>query len=257
MRVFILPEEFSGERTFTLTGRDYHYLVRVLRLKEGAVLTGRAKDGSLWNLLINTINLRESRCKVTCSRLESEPREAFDLPEIHVYQCLLKGKKFDRLLRQLVEIGVTRFIPVASEFTIPDVMSKGAQGSRRDRWQQIRDEALQQSGSPVITDIEAPLKFSHIAEDWSSRGLGLMFHQEPLDPKSLREVITEYQEDVSRIHFPVALVIGPEGGLSDRELGTLKQACFKPAYLPTNILRSETAAIYAAACTQMLLSERS
>jgi len=261
MRVFLMPRSFSGERSFTLTGKDFHYLVHVLRFREGATCVGRASDGSLWNLLINKIDSRRHICTVTCSPAGDQPERTSNplpsvgsLPEIHLYQCVLKGKKFDALLRQAVEIGVSRIIPVQSAYTVPDLFSKDSKNKER-RWQLIRDEALQQCGSSVMTQIAPPIRFRDLTADWDSHGLGIFFHHEPIENRSLTELITGYRDNTGSSDFPVSLVIGPEGGLSDEEIADMKKAGFLPAFLKTNILRAETAAIYAAACTQMIMTD--
>ncbi len=259
MRVFLLPKSFSGQPSITLSGKDFHYLIHVLRYNEGSLFTGRALDGSLWSLLINQVDTDRGTCTVSCSASPDQNLNSLPLiehlPEIQVYQCLLKGKKFDILLRQLVEIGISRIIPVQSEFTVPDLLSKNSQNKLR-RWKQIRDEALQQSGSAVMTHIEQPLLFSSLPDDWSSYGLGIFFHHVPLHRESLKDIIVSYINTSVSPHFPVSIVIGPEGGLSDIETAVLIKAGFKPAFLKTNILRAETAALYASACTQMILAEK-
>jgi 16S rRNA (uracil1498-N3)-methyltransferase len=257
MRVFMLPRSFGNERTITVSGKHYHYLIQVLRYDVGTVFPGRAVDGSLWQLLITGINHKDRSCSLTCSPA-SEHAEGFstslpednDLPEIHLYQSLLKGKKLDVLIRQLVEIGIQRFIPVQTTYSIPQLLEKES-SSKHNRWCQIRDEAIQQSGSSIITEIERPMSFDQMLEDWNRRGLGIFFHHEILEQKSLNRIISEH----GNRNLPVALVIGCEGGLSDGEVERLRNCDFKPAFLRTNILRAETAALYASACTQMILQE--
>lgn len=259
MRVFLLPKSYRGEHSCSLSGKDYHYLIKVLRLKEGAIFAGRDSSGELYSILLNSIDHRTRNCTITCtpekntgSFSEAIP-DGNSLPEIHIYQCILKGKKTDQVVRQVTEIGVTRFIPVQSEFTVSDIKEKGSR--KKDRWETIRDEALQQSGSAVITEIEEPLMFDRIVEDWGNRGLGIFFHQESLSQGSLLDIIREHAMDEQGSYVPIALMIGPEGGFSDSEIRHLSKAGFKAAFLKTNILRAETAAIYASACTQFIVQE--
>ena len=260
MRVFLLPAGFRGERHLELEGKSYRYLIKVLRLREGAQFPGRDAQGNLWDLLLNRIDTGKRSCTVTCTEHTQAighgenslpPQEA--LPEIHLYQSVLKGKKLDTLIRQAVEMGVSRIIPVQSDYSVPDYMGKEG-ASRMNRWKVIRDEALQQCGSPILTEIAEPIRLSGIQDDWAGRGLGVFFHQEELSPVTLQGTIQGYVQHTGSIPA-VALVIGPEGGLSDDEVECMKKAGFKPAFLKTNILRAETAALYAAACTQMILTE--
>ncbi len=260
MRVFLLPDSFNGERQLQLQNKQYHYLIRVLRLKEGSQFVGRDASGKLWDLLLNSIDTNHHSCTISCTETTSVVQQGenalppqSELPEIHLYQSLLKGKKFDTLIRQTVEIGVTRIIPLQSEYSVPDLLSKDSK-KKISRWQTIRDEALQQCGSPVRTEIASPIPFASLQSDWGDRGLLIFLHQEELISKSLKVSIEEFASR-SEKRFPIALVIGPEGGLSDSEIVQLKKAGFTPAFLKTNILRAETAALYAVSCTQMVLSE--
>lgn len=253
MRMFMLPSSFNHDHEITVSGKNYHYLIHVLRYQSGAVFSGRAVDGSLWQLLLSSFNEKEKSCTLTCTPAHDIPGTLFPaspLPEIHVYQSILKGKKMDVLIRQLVEIGITRFIPVQTQYSVVQLLNK-EHGHKHQRWCQIRDEAIQQSGSPVVTTIEQPMSFSEMIEDWNARGLGVFFHHERLHEQTLSDIISEYHGE-SR---PTALLIGCEGGLSDQEVLELKNSGFKPAFLKTNILRAETASVYASACTQMLLQE--
>ncbi len=260
MRVFLLPDSFKGEHLLQLRDKQYHYLIRVLRLKEGSQFVGRDGSGELWDLLLNSINLKDHSCTVSCNKNIEIARSGENalppqtlLPEIHLYQSILKGKKFDTLIRQTVEIGVSRIIPVQSEYSLPDLLSKDSR-KKLGRWETIRDEALQQCGSPVRTKIASPIPFSSLQTDWADRGLLIFLHQEELISKSLKTSIEEYASQTEG-RFPIALAIGPEGGLSDSELEQMKKAGFTPAFLKTNILRAETAALYAVSCTQMILTE--
>lgn len=253
MRMFMLPRSFKHDHEITVSGKNYHYLIHVLRYQTGAVFSGRAVDGSLWQLLLSSVNEKEKSCTLTCTPAQDFPgtlSPVSQLPEIHVYQSILKGKKMDVLIRQLVEIGITRFIPVQSQYSVVQLLNK-EHDHKHQRWCQIRDEAIQQSGSPVVTSIEEPMSFSDMIEDWDERGLGIFFHHEKIHEQTLSQIISEHHVE----NLPTALFVGCEGGVSDPEVRALKKAGFKPAFLNTNILRAETASVYASACTQMLLQE--
>jgi 16S rRNA (uracil1498-N3)-methyltransferase len=90
---------------------------------------------------------------------------------------------------------------------------------------------------------------SRISEHWNGAGPGLFFHQHPLEQSALHRYLSHYPSDV-------AVAIGPEGGFSDAEIELLRSAGFSPVYLHTNILRGETAAVYALGAVQTILTER-
>lgn len=78
--------------------------------------------------------------------------------------------------------------------------------------------------------------------------LGIYFHQEPLAQSGLHE----YLQAIPR---KVLVVVGPEGGLSERELGLLDGAGFHPAYMGATVLRVETAVVAALSAVKMICLE--
>ncbi|MCF0237008.1 MAG: 16S rRNA (uracil(1498)-N(3))-methyltransferase, partial [Sphaerochaetaceae bacterium] len=97
MRLFLLPSSFNNQNSIKLEGKDFNYIVKVLRMKEGQTIMGRDRDGGLWNLTIKTI---EKNYCILCTQPSETLEEHTDaLPEdrplkpIILYQCLPKGRK--------------------------------------------------------------------------------------------------------------------------------------------------------------------
>lgn len=243
MRQFILPDEFAGEETLSLTDENYHYLCRVLRKQEGDAFPGLDRKGNRWKILIGKIE--ENSCLLKISPDKSSRKQQ---TEITLVQCLPKGKKMDLVIRQAVESGVTRIIPVESDHAVPRFENDKDRGKKRERWEKIALEAMQQSGSEIVPEITSPVKMEKIFGYAGENCLGLFCHQERIDHNSLHQYLNVTPEEVF-------LVIGPEGGLSDRELEILTGNDFKPVYLGDNILRTETAALFATAAVKVLLLE--
>jgi 16S rRNA (uracil1498-N3)-methyltransferase len=118
---------------------------------------------------------------------------------------------------------------------------------RRARLGRIAREALQQSGTPLLPEIEGPHPFAFIeAGDW---GTPLLFHEKPLGDESLHALLAGRPRDVS-------LLVGPEGGLSGAEVDRARAAGFRPVHFATGVLRVETAATYALGAVMTILQER-
>ncbi len=240
MRQFILPQWFQGEEKIELEGDEFHYVCRVLRMKIGERFTGKDKNGTTYSLMLSRIG--KTSCTVTAiaaynDRFSSSPR-------LTLFQCIPKGPKMDQIIRQATETGVTEIVPVLSEHTI-----KKPDKQKTERWKRIVKEAMQQSGASRFTDIHPIIQFDEIPSVWRARGTGLFFHQIPLENNSLHSYLTCYPQQV-------ALIIGPEGGLSGKEVTLLSKAGFLPVYLGNNVLRTETAALYAIAAVQIVLLEQ-
>lgn len=254
MRVYMLPSSFKGERELILGGKDAHYLTRVLRMRVGSGFTGRDNRGKFWDLQVVSIDQRS--CTLSCSEAGREPAELSDaLPsyrgpfaEIHLYQGICKGKKMDQIIRQATEIGVSRIIPVSCSHSVVDLVGK--EEERRRRLEGIVKEALQQSGSPVMTTVASPLDLSQVPGDWQSRGPALVLHQ-----VAMGEQVSLYRSIIEDARQPIALLVGPEGGFSDEEVAQVLEEGFSPVLMRTNILRAETAAVVAAGMIQQMLAE--
>jgi len=141
-----------------------------------------------------------------------------------------------------VEAGVDRIVPLFSEHSLPK------RTSREERWERIVKEARQQSGSPVDTRIETPEDLESAVAVWAERGPGFFFHEKPLAESSLHRYLSD-------IPAEAAILVGPEGGLSPKEVSFLSGKGWRPVRLGANVLRADTAAIYAIAAVQILLLE--
>ncbi len=245
MRQFLLPSSYSGEPSITLSGRDYRYLARVLRLREGATLTAVDARGARYVMRIASVG--RSECRVELSPEPGSP-PADTGPEVPItlLQCLPKGRKIDQIIRQATEAGVSRIIPLFSERSL---VRSAEEDNRQARLERIAREALQQSGSGRPPLVEAPRTLASLAEEPGSWGTALFFHEERLAGATLHELLAQPARSVS-------VLIGPEGGLSPAEVDLLTAAGFRPAHLGGTVLRVETAALYAVAAVRTILQER-
>lgn len=239
-----------------LSGDDYHYLVNVRRLVPGDVFNARLPSGE--GVLVRVCSVEKGRLAGVCLPLPGE-REAADLPgkapvpPILLFQALPKGSKMDLIVRQAAEGGVREVVPFYSEFTLPRIGEGGE--AKRERWQRIVKEALQQSNSPVSTSVRTPGTKDALGRYWQNlreqhpQALGLLFHQDPLAKETLHDYLSKEPE-------LVVLTVGPEGGFSPGEAAWFLALGFKPVVIGNTIFRVETAALYAAAAVRTILLER-
>lgn len=244
MRQFILPDDFCGSGEQVLTGENFHYLCRVLRKREGSEFPGLDKEGNPYSIRIEEIG--EDFCRLF---LEREEKPETDGPVITLVQCLPKGKKMEQVIRQAVEAGVARIIPVMSDHAVPQFDSGKDREKKRERWEKIAIEAMQQSGLKTLPVIGNPVKMDDLPAFWKKRGPGLICHQERIDDGSIHRYLSDAGKEI-------CIVIGPEGGISPREIDLLTAGGFKPVYLGNTVLRTETAALFATAAVKTILLEK-
>jgi 16S rRNA (uracil1498-N3)-methyltransferase len=144
----------------------------------------------------------------------------------------------DLIVQKATELGVARVRPVMTEFGVIRLNEERAM-RRREHWQRIARAACEQSGRHVIPSVDVPVDLADALADDPGPGLRIV-----LDPGAQRS----FSSDLGAAQCTrCCLLIGPEGGFSQRDLASAQRAGFESAKLGPRILRVETAAI--AACT--------
>ncbi|MDR2536220.1 MAG: 16S rRNA (uracil(1498)-N(3))-methyltransferase [Treponema sp.] len=253
MKQFILPKPPDHTGMIRLSGRDYHYLARVRRFKVGTVFKALLPNGEAVQIAVRSI---EKDCILgVCldfHNLEEDCSGSPKLPPILLFQGLPKISKMDLIVRQAVEGGITEIVPFTSEYS-PVKLIDGLD-EKRDRWLRIIKEARQQSGSKIATSIRSPGTVQTALYHWEtltrrySQATGIFLHQTPLEKGSFHGYL-------NRVPDIVGITIGPEGGFSSEEAAQFLSVGFKPLVLEGTVLRTETAALYAAAAVRIILLE--
>ena len=250
MRQFILADEQLNRDEIELRDDDFRYLSKVLRLNAGDDFPAVDKTGRRYRLTIKAVE--EDCLKISCSESDDPPASNTDeKTEIILVQCLPKGKKLEQIVRQSVEAGVDMIIPVESENSVAVIREERNEKKQR-RLEKIAEEAAQQSGNPGVPDITSAVKIKDLPEILNQRGfdgIKLFFHQDRLDKASLHGYLNSCPSGL-------VILIGPEGGISPAETDFLLASGFHPVYLGENVLRTETAAIFALGAVKTILLEK-
>ncbi len=236
-RCFVKGDWRAGEAV-DLPAEEAHHLARVLRVRAGGVVTvlnGAGQRGS------GTLRLTGKRASVALERVEVEPVAAIQLNWV---QALPKGRLLDNLLRQAVEIGVGRVVPVTSEHCEVRLEAGGKRPeSKRERWRLAAIEALKQSGNAWLPEIEPVRPFAEWVVAWQrASAAGAVLLAGSLEPgaRLLGEVLAELPSETRS----VTLAIGPEGDFSRSEYAALREAGARAVRFGKTVLRVDTAALY-------------
>lgn len=141
---------------------------------------------------------------------------------------VLKNNKSEDVLRHATEIGVSDFYPVLMDRSVSDISKK--KEKKKERYQKIVESAAKQSKRDIIPMVHDIIKSEDILN--FDGDLVLCYEDEKR---------TQLGEIIPKLSNKIGLVIGPEGGISNRELEILKDV--KKVGLGSRILRAETAAI--------------
>jgi 16S rRNA (uracil1498-N3)-methyltransferase len=262
MKRFILSAPPDAGGKICLSGKDFHYLARVRRLKAGAELDALLPSGEEVRFCIKSIGRDSLIGEAVSAAGASEAPDALpgsaEAPII-LFQGLPKGVKMDLIVRQAAEGGISEIRPFVSEYSVarPGDQDEG----RTERWRRVIREARQQSGSPVDTRIGPPCTTEALLDYWeklrgqASRPVGILLHHErnlegagPLAQGSLHGYLSNAPD-------LVVFAIGPEGGFSSPEVSRFLEAGFKAVVIGNTVFRTETAALYAAAAIRIILLE--
>ncbi|MDR2344402.1 MAG: 16S rRNA (uracil(1498)-N(3))-methyltransferase [Spirochaetaceae bacterium] len=256
MKQFILRQEPDKTGLVRLSGKDFHYLVRVRRVRQGATLNCRLPSGKTAVLRITGIG--DGTLSAECAQIVEESQQN-EIPPIILFQSMAKGSKMDTIVRQAGETGVKEIVPFYSKHSTPLPRCRaGAPVSvdaRTERWRRILIEARQQSGSSCPSSVRPPLGMDELFGYWEQirtgreEVLALLVHETPLAKCGFHG----YLKTVPDL---VVLAVGPEGGFSPAEALKFVDAGFKPVTLGNTILRTETAALYSIAVVRTLIFER-
>jgi len=253
MKHFVLQVQPGEDGIIRLYEKDYHYLVRVRRLRSGMDFDAILPDGTgtVVRILSTKNNIITGQC-IKPGNEEEKPQPE-SLPLIALFQGLPRGAKMDLIVRQAAEAGVSVIAPFKSEYSQASLVNDS--GEKVKRWERIVKEARQQSGSVTETKVLPPCGFDALLEYWESikekysRPLGIIFHQEPLENGTFHGYLRNDPDFI-------VLAVGPEGGFSPGELALFLKKGFRPLLMGNTVLRTETAALYGIAVIRTILLER-
>ena len=264
MRQYLASNMPDKNGKLTVTGKDFKYLSTVLRLEYGDSVWVRLPDEKLVKMEVEKIQSKQlifSVCKnqnddensvengVTANKIKNTNIEYW------VFQFVPKSSKMDLVIRQSVECGISRIVPVQGEFS-----EKNDNKNRYERYERLLKEARQQSGSPIDTKIEKTMNLADAINLWNetdkenhvqkSEKIAFVLHEADIADESLYFYLKQNVDKLKK----VALAIGPEGGMSDSEVELLKQNGFNLIHFDTNVLRCETACLYGIASIQSAIT---
>ncbi|HEX6510718.1 MAG TPA: RsmE family RNA methyltransferase [Chloroflexota bacterium] len=220
MHRFYVPAIQDGRAT--LAGPQLHQVKHVLRLHDGDELAVFDGSGSEWlgRLAGDDVELVRS--------IEHAVEPASKLT---IFQALIKPANFELVLQKGTELGVSRFVPFLAERSVTS-------GEKAARWRSIVVEAAEQSGRRIIPEVAPVLPFDQAVCEATRQGIPFMPWEKADRPRL---------SSVHRHCRQLTLMVGPEGGFTDEEVERARARGALTVTLGRRILRSETAAIAAAA----------
>ena len=233
-RIFT-PQTLTSGQTLELEAQASHHLSKVLRSKEGAALIIFNNQGGEFSATISTITKKS----VTLSIEEFNPEDRQSPLAVHLGIALSKGDRMDWVMQKATELGAHTITPLYTERT--ELKLKGDRESKKmNHWNNIIIGACEQSKRNLLPILQMPETAAQWLATIEAEKKYVLHHRtdQQLNPQ---EKITS-----------VALIIGPEGGLSPAEITLAEYNNFNALSLGPRVLRTETAPLAALSLLQFI-----
>jgi 16S rRNA (uracil1498-N3)-methyltransferase len=227
----------TAEGILTLRGDEAHHAAKALRLRVGETFGATNLCGCCYRATVQNI-LEEKKESVVIAKITETFANNND-PEIDVIlvQAMLsQASKFEEIVERCTELGVSGFIPVVSERVERSSLKK----ERIERLLKVGCKQTFRATIPTFAEISS---LEEVLSELVKDNRKIVVLHEAADNK---QTLHSYMEGLKR--EKIALLIGPEGGFTDREvaLSRVRYGAIV-ASLGKRRLRAETAAITAAA----------
>ncbi|QNE14737.1 16S rRNA (uracil(1498)-N(3))-methyltransferase [Pseudarthrobacter sp. NBSH8] len=228
-----LDELVPGAR-FILQGPEARHAVTVKRLSPGEAVD--IADGAGKRLTGTVVSASPAELTVECSAVAVEDR-----PDIRLVlvQALAKGDRDELAVETATELGIDAVIPWQAERSI--VRWKGERAAKAHaKWQSVVTAAAKQARRAWIPEVRAAVETPGLAAAVAAADLAVILHEDAVRPlRSVLELWQGAQADTGPLE--ILLIVGPEGGISPREVTRLCDAGAVTALLGQHVLRSSTA----------------
>lgn len=217
-----------------------HHWTRVLRARVGdtAVLFDGA--GTEADTTLQAVSKRGAQVLI------GDVRQSANESPLHTHlgQVMSKGERLDYALQKAVELGVSEITLLTSERCELKLRGEERADKKLAHWQRVMIGACEQSGRNTLPLLHGPISVA----DWQAQ---VQAEQKWVMAPS----VTGGPQASATSPTSVALLIGPEGGLSEAEIVAAQQAGFQPWQLGPRVLRTETAPVAALSVLQLLYGD--
>lgn len=233
MHKFFVEDNQIKDNKIKIINNDYNHIVNVLRMKkEDNILITNKNTLETYNCKIEQINERE----VLCNIISVENKEVEMNVKVDIFQGLPKADKMEYIIQKCVELGVHKIVPVNMKYCVAKIKDED---KKNIRWNTISEVAAKQCKRNLIPKIEKSINMTNLYNEIKNYDLAIVAYENE-DNTTIKNVLQENKNVKS-----IAVIIGPEGGISSDEIDSLKNLGVKIVSLGNRILRTETASIVA------------
>ena len=243
-KFFVSTNKIDGDKVY-IEGQDFNHIVNVLRLRQGDKINiGNADTGE--NYICEIANIEEKAA--TAKVIEKVYNKSESNIEVHIMQGLPKADKMELIIQKSTELGVCKIIPVKMDRCIVKLNGKDEE-KKILRWNKIAEAAAKQCGRDIIPKVTNIINVKDIISMKQEYDKIIVAYENE-DKQSLKNVLNRIKNTKEKLK--VAILIGPEGGISEDEIKLLNQIDADIVTIGKRILRTETVAL---AISSMIIYE--
>lgn len=237
VRKIRLYVEFSKQNKMQLNQEQSHYLLNVMRCKEGEKIYIFNQNMGEW---IASIGINKKSIFVQPINLHREPQQRNSK---RIVLCFAPTKKYGEfVVEKATEMAVDAIMPIISDRSVVNKINE-------DKYQKTIIEAAEQSGAILLPHLFCMTKISHIQEQISSHYKE--FNHMYVVLHTAAQITTT---SIDQLQVPedtiLSVIIGPEGGFSDADIDIIKKTIPSNLIfikLGASVMRAETASVVAIA----------
>ena len=236
---FFVNDNEIEDGIIKITGENLKHIKNVLRMKSGEkIFVCNKQTAESYLTEIESIENDLIVCRII------EKNDSTESPiKVTIYQGIPKSDKMEYIIQKAVELGVYRIVPTEMKYCIAKIKDED---KKINRWQAISEAAAKQSKRNIIPKVERMRTFKQLCEEIKEYDLVILAYENS-ENINLKDILKEQKKSKN-----MAIIIGPEGGISQEEAEELTNEGAKSVLIGKRILRTETASI---AILSMLMYE--
>lgn len=215
-----------------ITGDDCHHIGLVMRMKPGDKVYVSDQERSF------VANIIEIKKELVTLEIVEELHEEKELPfSVTIAQGLVRREKMEEVIDYITELGASSYIPVVMSRSIVKVNLEQME-KKNARYAKIAKEAAEQSHRLKIMEVKNVTTWKNFLSSAKDYDLCLYAYEASPKDDSLKQLLR------NKTYTNILVLVGPEGGISEKEVEDLKKNNFLPISLGPRILRTQVAPLY-------------
>jgi len=232
--VFYFPQLGEGDTTVTLVGEEARHAVAVRRIRVGEEISVTNGLGLIASCDVASIENKPPSLELSVRQVNVIPA----LRRVHLAAAMPKGDRQRVLLDMVTQVGISEFTPFMCERSVSKENDKA-----QERWQRVCLEAMKQSRRAWLPRVNPSVELTSFLDSLPGDRVLCCASADGQDVLGMASIKPE---------AVVVMVVGPEGGFTEKEINYLRNAGALEFNLGDGVLRTETAAVVAAALIQLL-----